>query len=61
MEYITIKEKKQEWQKVCFTMANLFTLFSLYPQLMVNNLFAILVLVMVISVFIYFIFIKDIG
>lgn len=61
MEYITIKEKKQEWQKVCFTMANLFTLFSLYPQLIENNLFAILVLVMVISVFIYFIFVKDIG
>lgn len=61
MEYITIKENKQEWQKVCFTMANLFTLFSLYPQLIENNLFAILVLVMVISVFIYFIFVKDIG
>lgn len=62
MEYITIKEKKQEWQRVLFTIANLFTLFSLLAKVIDEDIYtkpiAIGLIIIVFCIFSYYIFSK---
>ena len=60
MEYITIKEKKQEWQRALFTLANVFTLFSLLAKVSDEDVYikpiAIGLIIIVFCIFAYYIF-----
>lgn len=62
IEYVVIKEKKKEWQRVCFVIANLISMMSLFVKIEDNygyaKIFGILVTMLIMGIFMYFIFDK---
>lgn len=55
-----VKEKKAEWQRLCFVIANFISLMALFvkieDQYSGAKVFGVLVALMIMAVFVYFIF-----
>lgn len=58
-EFIVIKEYKSNWQKLCFLISGLLTMFSLLPKLTENQLIALPIMVYVVWFICDFLLLRD--
>lgn len=60
IEYVAVNEKKKEWQRVCFVIANLISLMALFVKIEDEygnaKVFGIVVTLIIMAIFVYFIF-----
>ena len=62
IDFIVVKERKREWQRAMFTLANFVSLLALIVKVNENDIFtkpfAIGVIITIFIIFIYYIFVK---